>query len=204
MILTHGANSLERGGGDFVEIGGRKYPVVKIGNQLWIAHNLDWAWEGLVVGSSTSSSQQRANYFNNDESTYGWNGRKYGLLYNSPAIAYLDTILSDGWRTATSTDWDTLITNTGSTSKESADNLRSDDMPWNTPLQGYNIYGMNMLCSGARGADGSFITGGNYGDEGYYNGSDYYIYDLYKDGFGPYYDGHPGSQKSVRLVKDAT
>jgi uncharacterized protein (TIGR02145 family) len=96
MILTHGANSLAKGGGDFVEIGGRRYPVVKIGNQLWMAENLDYAWSGLTIGGSIGSDP-RANYYDNDETTYGWSGYKCGLLYNWAAVAELADLLPDGW-----------------------------------------------------------------------------------------------------------
>lgn len=108
MILTNGANSLTRGG-DTVTIGGRAYPVVKIGNQLWMAENLDWKFTGCVIGASgTSTSEPRGNYYNNDETTYGVNGNKYGLLYNWLAATQINSLLTDGWKVPTNTDFTTL------------------------------------------------------------------------------------------------
>lgn len=207
--VYNGAGGLYNGRGvyndaseEFLELGGKSYPVVRIGSLKWIAHNLDYTDENIVIGSSTSTNGKRANYFNDDENTYGWNGRKYGLLYNTPAIEYIDSILTDGWRTATSTDWNNLIANSGDTNIEASQNLRSDNMPWYTEGQGNNSLNMNMLLSGVRGDNGAFVTGGAR-NEGYYNGSSLYIYDLYITGFSAYYDGKRGAQKSVRICKDA-
>lgn len=100
-----------------VQIGGRFYPTVTIGNQEWLAENLDFKFSGLVVGQGSSSSEPRANYYDNDEATYGVNGNKYGLLYNWIAVKYLEdhksTLLPDGWHVPTATEWDTLATDVG-------------------------------------------------------------------------------------------
>ena len=82
-------------GGDFVEIGGRKYPFVKIGNRYWITENLDFKFDGLVIGSASSSKQARANYYNNNEAEFGENGKKWGLLYNYKAVEKLKQINFD-------------------------------------------------------------------------------------------------------------
>lgn len=97
-------------------IGGRKYKTTKIGDQTWLAENLDLKWDGLSIKlSSTATSLDElppeAVYFNNDEDTYGVNGKKYGLLYNFAAVKYLndhrDTLIP-GWRVPSSEDFDTL------------------------------------------------------------------------------------------------
>lgn len=112
MILTHGANSIERG--DFVEIGGRKYPVVKIGNQLWMAENLDYKFAGLDLSTNIvgNSSTPNAVYYNNDESTYGLTGKRFGLLYNQAAKDMLNNMILPqevpGWRVPTIQDIDDL------------------------------------------------------------------------------------------------
>lgn len=117
MILTHGANSLKRGDESTVTIGGREYPVVKIGNQLWMAENLDWKWDGLFVGRQVeSSSEPRANYYDNNETAYGVNGNKYGLLYNWLAVKMLlddPSMLPNGWRVPTKNDFLTLFNAAG-------------------------------------------------------------------------------------------
>lgn len=108
------------GSDDTVTIGGRKYKTVKIGDQVWLAENLDFKFGGLVVGSSGSSdSEPRANYYNNDESTYGVNGNKYGLLYNWAAVQYLEDNKSQffpGWHVSSREDWDVLVSQVGGTS----------------------------------------------------------------------------------------
>lgn len=114
MILTHGANSLPRGGGGMtVTIGGREYPVVQIGNQLWLAENLDYKWPGLARGGLAYSFSPHANYYNNDSATYGVDGLRYGLLYNRAAIQYLESnkneLLPSGWRVPSIYDLDALV-----------------------------------------------------------------------------------------------
>lgn len=110
---------------NIVVIGGRTYPTVKIGNQMWMAENLDYKWEGLAFPKTMGEVySQGAVYYNNDEATYGVNGNKYGLLYNWYAAKYLNdnraTLLPDGWHVATSSDFNTLFN-----SVESVDELRS-------------------------------------------------------------------------------
>ena len=77
-ILSIKSAVLKRAGDtNTVTIGGRAYPTVKIGNQIWMAENLDWKFEvnGIQIpiggGSVTTPA---AWYLDNDEHTYGWNG----------------------------------------------------------------------------------------------------------------------------------
>lgn len=122
MILTHGANSISRYP-IYVEgptIGGRKYKAVKIGSQIWLAENLDYKFSGCVVGASgTSSSEPRGNYYDNDETTYGLNGNRYGLLYNQVAAKYLNnnsSLLPSGWRVPSVSDYNILASAVGDVS----------------------------------------------------------------------------------------
>jgi uncharacterized protein (TIGR02145 family) len=102
-----------------VTIGGKEYPTVTLPDgREWLALNLDYAWSGLSVptsGASDSTSPQ-AMYYNYDESTYGWNGLKRGLLYNQYAVSYLETnkaTLCPGWHVPTRDEFDALITALG-------------------------------------------------------------------------------------------
>lgn len=110
-----------------VMIDERSYPVVKIGNQLWMAENLDWKWDGLDV-SSAVKSVPAASYYNRSEATYGVDGLKYGLLYNGYASNYLvsnqSCALPEGWHVPSETDFSTLKENAGG-SVDSGANLKS-------------------------------------------------------------------------------
>lgn len=97
-------------------IGGRVYNTVIIGGKEWMAENLDFKFSGLAIGQGSSDSEPRANYYNNDEATYGVNGNKYGLLYNWIAMKYLENHKSElipGWHVTTATEWDALATAVG-------------------------------------------------------------------------------------------
>ena len=144
-----------------VTIGGREYKVVQIGNQLWMAENLDWKWDGLPIGvNDRSSDEQRASYYNNDEVTYGVNGNKYGLLYNLPAINYLEsnknTMLPNGWHVPTISDFNTLFTSIGS---NGGTKLKSTT-GW-TSGNGTDDYGFSAFPTGYY-QYGSFIDVGTY------------------------------------------
>lgn len=158
MILTHGANSLERGG-DFVEIGGRKYPYIKIGNQLWISENLDYKFDGCIIGSNPSSSSPRGNYYNDDETTYGINGNKYGLLYNKSAIDLLETnkatLLPNNWHVPSIDEINNLLNTVGGSSI--AGKKLKSSTGWSEG-NGTNEYGFSFFPAGYK-VDSSYVLG---------------------------------------------
>jgi uncharacterized protein (TIGR02145 family) len=97
-----------------VEIGGRSYPVVRIGNQLWMTENLDWKANGITIGASSSSTTDpNAMYYNQREDLYGINGNKYGLLYNTPAVSAISNLIPSGWRIPSIQDINNLTTYLG-------------------------------------------------------------------------------------------
>lgn len=104
-----------------VTIGGRKYPIVQIGRQWWMAENLDWKWDGLIYGSTSwSDKEPYANYYNNDSDKYGETGLRYGLLYNKPAEQYfVDNLQStlNGWHVPSVSEWNILFNELGGRSK---------------------------------------------------------------------------------------
>ena len=213
MILTHGANSLViGGGGDYVEIGGRKYPVVKIGNQLWMAENLDYKWTGLIVGTSGSSTTDpRANYYSNDEATYGVNGNKYGLLYNFPAAKYLDdnkaTLFPSGWHVPSVGEFNTLIANSGSSQEESAYNLKSES-GWSSNGNGIDLYGFKLVPSGNYWSDfGNVGAVAFFWSKTIYENDPTYAYYAVASSLMQTEQGGvftKNNEYSLRLVKDAT
>lgn len=157
MILTHGANSLAKGDSNFVKIGGRKYPVVKIGNQVWMAENLDLKLNGIAIGASGVPTTPSAWYYNNDEATYGANGNKYGLLYNWYSVGIITQALSDGWRVPTSNDFNTLGEYVGGI-LDAGTKLKStsgwEPLPNYPSPNGTDDYGFNGIPSGIRVSKG--------------------------------------------------
>ena len=210
MILTHGANSLARGGeGQTVIIGGKEYPTVLMpdGN-IWLGLNLDFAWNDLPVGGSGMPSTPNAWYNFNNESTWGWNGYKCGLLYNGAAISYLETnkaTLIPGWHVPTNAEWDALFTAAGGTSVAGTKLKATNDVAYpmyNENWNGTDDYGMSILPSGYRWASDSFVNGAS-------NDSRYAVSDVnYYAGFSSSASTGRWSHNSaegiaIRLIKDA-
>ena len=186
-----------------VEIGGRSYPVVRIGNQLWLAENLDWKFSGCVIGASgTSESEPRGNYYNNDEVTYGINGNKYGLLYNQIAVNQINNLLTDGWHVPTRTDYSTLADTIGGTS--TAGTKLKSISGW-TSGNGTDDYGMCIVpCGDYAGTFANLGTGCSIWTEDSKSSS--IGYNVYFTGdSSEMRAGEPSRyhQMSLRLVKDA-
>lgn len=171
MILTqHGMNSILREKGPSygsVVIGDKTYRTVIIGNQEWIVENLDWAWDGIIIGDNPDPyavEYEQAYYYNNDETTYGWNGNQCGLLYNWYAIKYLDEnadmMLPEGWRVPSEADWKVLISFVGGVNEISK--LNSKSSLWYNP--GVDEYGFSGLPGGTKTGDGfeGFRSYGEY------------------------------------------
>lgn len=111
-----------QGGGDIdgPEIGGIKYPVTKIGNQIWITKNIVVSWPGLLDFSGSvndNDTNPRSVYPEDKPNFYGQFGCFFGRLYNGFAVDYIanpnNGILPDGWRVPSQSDLETLVSYIG-------------------------------------------------------------------------------------------
>ena len=190
-----------------VEIGGRWYPYVQIGNQLWLAENLDYKYPGM--------------HFEDDAYTYGYGayynyqGTKYydyGLLYNNLAMSEMDShgYLPAGWRFPTIEDWNTLISYIGGASNPLK--LKSTS-GWTTTSWNHNgtdNFGFNAKPAGRK--TGSSYSIGNFEERGLgayfwtafdtYQSTPYII--MYADQDITQSTAMYRELNSIRLVKDVT
>ena len=163
------------------DIVGNRYPVIEVGNQIWMTTNLkttkyndgtaistgydNLAWAGLSTGAYA--------VYNNDSSLTD----VYGLYYNWFAV---DTgkLAPEGWHVATDPDWQTLEmylgmsqeeadvtgfrgTNEGSKLAGRADLWNNGDLE-NDPEFGTS--GFNLLPGGIRSITGAYQQRGTYCD----------------------------------------
>jgi len=93
---------------------------VKIGNQIWMQHNLDvvqFRNGDEVFHAKTNKEWKQAAkekraawcYYNNDPKF----GEEYGKLYNWYAVNDSRGLAPNGWKVPSDTDWATLVNNTG-------------------------------------------------------------------------------------------
>lgn len=170
-----------------LEIGGLEYRTLNIGNQTWMAENLQ-----LDVPNSW--------FYNNDEATYGRNGKNYGRLYFWDAAMGISV---EGWHLPTKEEWNELINAVGGS--EIAGTKLKATAGWSKG-NGTDNYGFSIFPSGGR-------NDGNY----YYLGENTDLWTSSQDsstGVYSYYfntGAKPGSYVadrykfaySVRLVKDS-
>lgn len=96
---------------NFNVIGGKKYKTVQMPDgKIWLAENLDFKF--CNISGSGSPTTANAWYYDNNETTYGWEGKRYGLLYNWYAVKLLNDNRSElcpEWHVPSTTEWDTLV-----------------------------------------------------------------------------------------------
>lgn len=169
MTVLRANNSILRANGKFlvhpetpgntVVIGGRTYPTVQIGGQIWMAENLDLKASGVDINPSGTPNTPAAWYYNRDEAAYGENGLKYGLLYNWLAMKLLNdnrANLFPGWHVPTYQEWTELVNYSG------GQNVAGGKLKSRTDWDGTDDFGFNALHAGVLdtgifvGADGSY------------------------------------------------
>ena len=184
------------------EIGGKTYRTVTIGSQTWLAENLDFKFSGCDIGGSGTTPN--AWYYNNDEATYGWNGKKYGLLYNWHAVKLLNdnrSSLIPGWHVSSTTEWDSLANAVGGAS--TAGTVLKSTTDW-TSGAGTDDYGFTAFPSGYY--DGSFMLLGSRAH--FWTSTEYNSSYAYYRNLGTKASLYSGDDvktygRSVRLVKDS-
>ena len=203
---------------------GQTYKTVTIGDQTWMAENLNYAYTGVPLDHGYYTSDSTSWCYENDPA----NCTKYGRLYtwaaamdsvgtwstNGKGCGYGSTcsptgtirgICPEGWHLPSKTEWNTLFTAVGG--RLTAGQVLKSQTGWDDSGNGTDAFGFSALPAG---------YGDYYGDyyyEGYYayfwssseDGSDYaYIMYLYYDCdyANLNYDDKDYGVSSVRCVKD--
>lgn len=184
-----------------VTIGDKTYrTVIMPDGKEWMAENLDFKADGISINPQGCPDTAAAWYYNRDEATYGWEGKKYGLLYNWVAAKSL-TIA--GWHLPTKNELDSLLTSIGGSNNYKR--LKSTT-EWNSGYNGTDNYGFTAFPAGSYNVQGTFNNVGTsttiYSSE---------LYGQYDHVWGLTIGNSSGSVTwcgryggSVRLVKDIT
>jgi len=143
------------------------YKTVTIGNQVWMANNLNvdkFRNGDLIPEAKTDSEWKKAS----DEGKPAWcfyknetaNGIKYGRLYNWYAVNDPRQICPDGWHVATDEDWKTLENYLGGNLIAGA-KLKSQE--WESVGGSSNSSGFSALPGGTRFNISQFLYIGRNG-----------------------------------------
>ena len=180
---------------------GKKYKTVKIGEQTWMAENLNYNAKGSKCYDNKPANCQ-----------------KYGRLYDWATAMNIDAkfneeeyggsdekdrgICPSGWHIPSEGDWDALMTAVGS---NTAGTKLKATAGWNSNGNGTDEFGFSALPGGFGYSDGDF---NDVGDYGYWWSAteDYSIYAYLRDMGYRYSDVSSSSYMStlfsVRCVQD--
>lgn len=135
---------------------GNTYEEVKIGNQVWMARNLDvvtFRNGDTIPQATTQEAWQAAEakkqpvwcYYNNDSTL----GAVYGKLYNWHAVNDKRGLAPIGWHIPSGEEWYTLYQFLGGKKGQVGKKLKSS-AGWSKQGNGDNSSGFNALPAGVR------------------------------------------------------
>jgi uncharacterized protein (TIGR02145 family) len=156
---------------------GQTYKTVKIGEQVWMAENLNYAYTSIPFKYKEDASDSTSWCYNNDAS----NCKKYGRLYtwatamDSSAtwsdngkdcgynVSYSPTypvqgICPSGWHLPSEDEWSALLTAVGG--RLNAGKVLKSQYEWNEEGNGTDEFGFTALPAGYRDDTGKFIKEG--------------------------------------------
>ncbi len=155
---------------------GQTYKTVKIGDQVWMAENLNYAYTGVPYNYDNDASDSISWCYGNDPAKCTKYGRLYTLAAAMDSAGTWTTngkgcgnnktcsptypvrgVCPDGWHLPTYAEWYTLINAVGGSSV--VGKLKSTS-GWKNSGNGTDDFGFSAFPAGY-GYDG-----GNYGDEG--------------------------------------
>ena len=207
---------------------GKTYRTVKIGDQVWMAENLNYAYTGVPYKYGSYTSDSTSWCYGNDPAncdTYGrlytwaaamdsvgkWSTNGKGCGYNvtcSPTYP-VRGVCPEGWHLPDTTEWKTLFTAVGG--KSTAGTALKSTSGWKNDYggesgNGTDAFAFSALPAGYGDYDGDY-NGGGY-DAYFWSSTEYFSYDAY-DMYLSYINGLAGlgyGDKyygfSVRCLKD--
>lgn len=201
---------------------GQTYRTVKIGDKVWMAENLNYAYTGVPYKYGSYTSDSTSWCYDNAPA----NCAKYGRLYtwaaamdsvgewstNGKGCGYLKTCLPiypvrgvcpEGWHLPTQSEWNTLFTAVGGSSVAGT-KLKSTS-GWNSSGNGTDAFSFSALPAGLRNLSGNYDNEGNYAyfwsSTEHYSNTAYRMYLNYDDANLDVSNRNRGL--SVRCVKDS-
>ena len=119
---------------NFVRIGSQKYKTVKIGQQIWMAENLNWKSKDSKCYKGLST-----------------NCKKYGQFYNWTEA---QTVCPEGWHLPSQWEWESLIDFAGGLNE--AGNVLKSRHGWNNSGNGTDLFGFTALPAGNYDIDSDY------------------------------------------------
>ena len=194
-VVLLSVSAVNAQGGSFTDKrDGKTYRTVKIGNQTWMAENLNYK-----TGKSIC--------YDNKES----NCQKYGRLYDWKTAL---KACPAGWHLPSDEEWTALTDFVGGgetkgTKLKSKTGWFADTYMDKGYKAGTDDYGFSALPGGYGASDGSFLTGGSYGYGFWWSATEddaryawYRLMNYYYDDVVRHYD-YKTSLYSVRCLKDS-
>ena len=146
------------------------YPVVKIGNQIWMATNLKTTAfrNGDLIGTTNPANLPTSTHF---EPKYQWafngnvsNADTFGRIYTWYAINDNRQVCPSGWHVPTDVEWTELTDFLGGLNVAGGKLKESGYNHWFSPANsGTDEVGFAALPGGERAMDGVFYNKGQYG-----------------------------------------
>ena len=193
------------------------YRVVTIGEQTWMAENLNYKTEKSWCGGGRMENEGDCSKYGR---LYTWAAAidsaklykdkalycGYGRTCSLPDTVY--GICPPGWHLPDTTEWNKLLTVVGGKSK--AGKILKSQTGWKdydgTSGNGTDAYGFSALPAGYRSSSGNFYDEGNYADfwiATESNGGSAYRVNLYYDDENAYLNyNNKNDAFSVRCIKD--
>jgi uncharacterized protein (TIGR02145 family) len=164
--LTTSTASIYINGNGVTDIDGNKYRTVIIGNNEWMAENLQvtkYNDGAIILNGNALSDGQWADLGTSACTDYNKvvaNSSQYGKLYNWYAVNDPRNICPIGWHIATDAEWTILVNIAGGTDLAGGRLKESGTSNWNSPNIGAtDELSFKVLPAGFRNRSGYFLLG---------------------------------------------
>ena len=204
---------------------GQTYKTVKIGEQWWMAENLNYAYTGVPFKFGDNTSDSTSWCYDNDPANCAKYGRLYlwsaamdsaGIILGNTAngcgygeICNLDNVkvrgvCPEGWHLPDTTEWNALFNAVGG--GETAGIMLKSTEGWYSKGNGSDAYSFSALPAGYRDYDGNYDYEGPNADfwssTEYGSSLAYFMFLYYCDDNAYLYGLNKGHGFSVRCLKD--
>lgn len=188
---------------------GKVYKTLKIGNQVWMAENLNYEADGSRCYND--SAEYCAKYGRlypwgvamDSMGTWSTNGKGCGMGSTCSPTYPVRGVCPSGWHLPTKAEWETLFTEVGGSSV--AGNVLKDSSSWDYDADGTDDFGFSALPAGSHrydvhyegfGKGAYFLTSTEYSEN-----SSYSVLLDYRDE-AHFYSYYKFYENSVRCVMD--